>query len=483
VQPPVDHRAYPVLVVDDEPDILEIVRLNYDREFTLHTAMGGAEALDLVREHDVAVLIADQRMPGMSGLEVIASAREIRPALIPIMLTGYTDVESLVGAINLGCVMRYIPKPFDPRELRAVIRHAIETFHLQRHNRRLAAENERLVDELRAANERLAAENGYLKRRSSAASGFAAIVGSGAAMRHAVERARLVAPSPTTVLLEGATGTGKELLARAIHEESPRANRLFVPVNVGTLTETLLASTLFGHKRGSFTGAAAEQKGLFEVASEGTIFLDEIGDASSTLQVHLLRVLQEGEIMPVGASRPVHVDVRVIAATNRDLDEELRQGRFRKDLLHRLRVFPIRVPALAEHPEDIIPLAEHLRERLGRKLRRPGATFSAEAKTALMHHVYDGNVRELENLIERALLLCPADESISPDDLFDRVPITAATATEDGTLEASLLRHERLCIQDALAVCGGNKTHAAKRLGVTYRGLLLKMRRCGMTAP
>jgi two-component system response regulator HupR/HoxA len=291
-----------------------------------------------------------------------------------------------------------------------------------------------------------------------------------------------VAASPTTVLLEGATGTGKELLARAIHEESPRANRLFVPVNVGTLTETLLASTLFGHKRGSFTGAAAEQKGLFEVASEGTIFLDEIGEASPTLQIHLLRVLQEGEIMPVGASRPVHVDVRVIAATNRDLDEEVRHGRFRRDLLHRLRVFPIRVPALAEHPEDIVPLAEHLLERLGRKLRRSGPGFSAEAKTALVHHAYDGNVRELENLIERALLLCPADEPISPDDLFDRVPIAAASS-DDGTLQASLLRHERLCIQDALAACGGNKTHAAKRLGVTYRGLLLKMRRCGMSAP
>jgi two-component system response regulator HupR/HoxA len=483
VQPPVDHRAYPVLVVDDEPDILEIVRLNYEREFTLHTALCGTEALDLVRQHDVAVLIADQRMPGMTGLEVISGARRIRPKLIPIILTGYTDVESLVGAINLGCVMRYIPKPFDPRELRAVIRHAIETFHLERNNRQLAAENERLVEELRAANERLAAENGYLKRRASGAGGFASIVGSSAAMQRVVERARVVAGSPTTVLLEGATGTGKELLARAIHEESSRAARLFVPVNVGTLTETLLASTLFGHKRGSFTGAAAEQKGLFEVADGGTIFLDEIGEASPTLQVHLLRVLQEGEIMPVGASRPVHVDVRVIAATNRDLDEEVRQGRFRKDLLHRLRVFPIRVPALAEHPEDIVPLAEHLIGRLGRKLRKTGAGFSPEAKAALVRHAYDGNVRELENLIERALLLCPAEEPISPDDLFERVPLPASATGETETLEASLLRFERGCIQEALAACGGNKTHAARRLGVTYRGLLLKMRRCGMSPP
>jgi two-component system response regulator HupR/HoxA len=474
----IDLRACPVLFVDDEPDILDICELNFGQEFDVQTAASGEQALDVVHRHDVGVLVADQRMPGLTGIEVIARAREIRPELIPIILTGYTDIESLVGAINLGCVLRYIPKPFEPRELRGVIRGAIETFQLRRRSAWLAAENARLVGELAAANERLAAENVFLKRRGADAAGFAAIIGDSAAIRRVVERARVVAPSPTAVLLEGETGTGKELVARTIHDESPRAARLFVPVNVGTITETLLASTLFGHKRGSFTGAASDQKGLFEIAHGGTIFLDEIGEASPALQVHLLRVLQEGEIMAVGATRPIHVDVRVIAATNRDLEAEVRAGRFRRDLLHRLRVFPIHLPSLAERPEDIPPLAEHLLGRIARKLRKPSAGFSPEATAALQRYRYDGNVRELENLIEHALLLCPPDEQIAPEDLFERLP---APATSNGALAESVRQFERDCIERALTSCGGNKTHAARRLGLTYRGLLLKMRRCGMT--
>jgi two-component system response regulator HupR/HoxA len=474
-----DRRQYPVLIVDDEPDILEIFDLNYGGDFTVLTAGSGPEALALITARSVAVLVTDQRMPEMTGLELIRRAREVRPDCIPILLTGYTDVRALGEAINLGCIRGFVPKPFDPRELRTTLEQAIEAYHLARQNAALASENARLVEELARANERLAHENSYLRKRGGESVGFEAIVGESPAIQRVVTRARAVADSPTTVLIEGATGTGKELVARAIHAEGSRAARLFVAVNTGTMTEPLLASTLFGHRRGSFTGAVSDQKGLFELADGGTLFLDEIGEMSPALQVHLLRVLQEGEIMPIGATRTLRVDVRVIAATNRSLDDEVRRGRFREDLLHRLRVFPLRMPSLAERADDIPHLAEHLLTRLAAKLRKRVAGFSPEARAALRAHAYRGNVRELENLIERAMILCPPEEMIGVDDLFER--IADAASPGESTLQADVARFERERVREVLAECGGNKTHAARRLGMTYRGLLMKMQRYGMT--
>jgi two-component system response regulator HupR/HoxA len=475
----IDLRQYPVLIVDDEPDILEIFDLNYGGDFTILQASNGREALALITARVVAVLVTDQRMPGMTGLELIRRAREVRPDCIPILLTGYTDVRALGEAINLGCIRGFVPKPFDPRELRAMLEQAVEAYHLTRQNSALASENARLVEELARANERLAQENSYLRKRSGDGVGFEAIVGESPAIQRVVARARAVADSPTTVLIEGATGTGKELVARAIHAESPRATRLFVAVNTGAMAEPLLASILFGHRRGSFTGAVSDQKGLFELADGGTLFLDEIGEMSPALQVHLLRVLQEGEIMPVGATRTQRVDVRVIAATNRSLDDEVRRGRFREDLLHRLRVFPLRMPGLAERADDIPLLAAHLLARFAAKLRKRVAGFTPDATAALRAHAYRGNVRELENLIERALILCPPDEAIGVDDLFERI----ADAPDSGasSLQADVARFEQERIREVLAECGGNKTHAARRLGMTYRGLLMKMQRYGMT--
>jgi len=296
-----------------------------------------------------------------------------------------------------------------------------------------------------------------------------------------IAQARRVLETDTTVLLEGPTGSGKELFARALHNEGPRRAKLFVAINCGTMNEELLASTLFGHRKGSFTGAAGDQKGLFELAHGGTLFLDEIGETSPAMQVHLLRVLQEGEIMSLGARAPVHVDVRVIAATNRDLREAVRRGTFRTDLLHRLRVFPIRLPALAERRDDIPALAEHLLVRLNIKLQKPITGFTPGAMSALVAYDYEGNVRELANLIERALILCPPGEAITEDDLFERLPIGPAPCANDSSLREGVCRFEQEQIQEAIAACGGNKTHAAQRLGITYRGLLMKMQRYGMT--
>ena len=469
---PLDPSRYTILAVDDEPDVLEVLDLNFGREFRLRAATSGHDALEILGSEPVAVLVTDQRMPEITGLELIRRARELQPDVVPIVLTGYTDVESLVDAINLGCIRRFVPKPFDPRELRAALQQGIEFHHLTRQNALLAAENARLA-------EAMALENRYLKR-GAPGSGFDAIVAHSAAMRKVIELARRVVDSPTTVLLQGATGTGKELVANAIHHEGARAGKAFVPVNVGTLGEELLGSLLFGHRRGAFTGAIADQKGLFEVADGGTLFLDEIGETCPQLQVHLLRVLQEGEILPLGGSRPIPVDVRIIAASNRDLEQEVRRGRFREDLLHRLSVFPIRLPALAERREDIRPLAEHLQQRLAVRLRRTAPGFTPDAIAALEAHTYPGSVRELGNLIERALLLCPPGEPLSADDLFDRAPL-ARPGDDDRSLQAAVVRFEMGRITEMLAACSGNKTRAARQLGLTYRGLLAKMQRYGMT--
>jgi len=494
----IDLRQYPVMVVDDEEAIVKTFKLNYARDFTIVGTSSPDEALRLIEEEPVAVVVTDQRMPEMPGTELIQRALEIRPGLIPIILTGFADIDALVKAVNLRRVYRYVPKPWDRDELRETVAGAIEMFHVVRQNARLLEENGRLVAELERANEQLRRENRFL-REQTRSGGFEAIVGKSPALQRVIDRARRVADSTATVLIEGSTGTGKELLARAIHEASPRRQKLFVAVNAGTMTETLLSSTLFGHRRGSFTGATADQKGLFEVANGGTLFLDEIGETTPALQVHLLRVLQESEIQPIGAQRPVKVDVRVIAATNRDLEREVEAGRFREDLLHRLKVFPLRLPPLSERREDIPLLAEQILARLCRKLGRGSTEIDAEAMAALCAHPYRGNVRELENLIERALLLCDPGEPITVDDLFDTLPedvpgvlpdeasskvsdaepgATPGAGQGTGTLQAAVLRFEYERLQQTLAQCNGNKSEAARRLGLTRVGFLKKLQRC-----
>jgi two-component system response regulator HupR/HoxA len=317
-----DHRRFIVLFVDDEREILRAVEYAYGDDFTVLTAESGPQALELLAQHDAAVIVADQRMAPMNGTEFLERALVVRPDAIRILLTGYADMNAIVRAVNASHIYQYVSKPWNTQELRLTLRRAVAAFHLQR-------TNIRLMDDLRRANERLGTENAYLRETSV---GNTELVGTSVAMRQVLALVARVAGSRSTVLIEGETGTGKELVARAIHAASPRRERLFVPVNCAAISEGVLESELFGHRRGAFTGAVGDRKGFFEVADGGTVLLDEVSEASPAVQSQLLRVLQHGEVRPVGDARPRHVDVRVIAATNRRLTEEVAAGRFREDL-------------------------------------------------------------------------------------------------------------------------------------------------------
>jgi Nif-specific regulatory protein len=288
------------------------------------------------------------------------------------------------------------------------------------------------------------------------------------------------AAAPIAVLIEGETGTGKELVARAIHAASPRRDRLFVAVNCAALSEGVLESELFGHRRGAFTGAVEDRKGLFEVATGGTLFLDEISETTAGVQAKLLRVLQEGEIRPVGETRPRTVDVRVVVATNRELGDEVKAGRFREDLYYRLRVFPIRVPPLRERTDDIPALARHFLQKLAAQLKRPVLEPTDDALALLARYPFPGNVRELANELERAMLLAEPGAPLTDDLLSERVHEAAGNGPSSSVLQHRTDAFEREQIEAALARAGGVKTRVAEELGITYRGLLKKMKRLGM---
>jgi two-component system response regulator HupR/HoxA len=465
-----DYHQFPVLVVDDEPDILHSFRFNYGEDFDILTAESGPSGLEVLAAHDVAVIVADQRMPHMTGTEFLERSMTMRPDAIRIILTGYTDIDALVQAVNLSRIYRYVTKPWSSDELRLTLLRAIDAFHLMR-------ENARLVEELRRANERLAVENAYLRDTVTMPT---EIVGVSAAMRKVLELVARVAHTSSTVLVSGETGTGKELVARAIHAASPRRDELFVAVNCASLNEGVLESELFGHRRGAFTGAVGDRKGLFEVADGGTLFLDEVSETTPGLQAKLLRVLQEGEIRPVGDNRSYPVDVRVIAATNRKLEDEIKAGRFREDLYYRLSVFPIHIPPLRERREDIPPLARHLTHRLAAQLKKSVGDATPEALDQLMRHSFPGNVRELANEIERAILLADPGAPITEDLLSEHVQESAALGAPPGALQARTIDFERQEILAALERAGGVKTRVAEELGLSYRGLMKKLRRLGL---
>ena len=460
-------EAATILIVDDEPRVLDALEAILAAEFRVLRAGNGREALDrLGAEPDVAVILTDYRMPGMTGVELLRESLERAPDATRIVLTAYTDVDSLMDAINTGRIYHFVPKPWEPNELLLVVRRAAERWQLAR-------ENGRLRDELELAYNTLRREAAAAREQPAS---FDSLVGAESGLRSAVGLVRKVLDGDTSVLVLGETGTGKELFARLIHANGPRRAKPFVAQSCGALPDSLLESELFGHTRGAFTGAVGERKGLFEEADHGTIFLDEVGETSPAMQLRLLRVLQEGEVRRVGGSSTRRVDVRVIAATNADLEAEVAAGRFRRDLYYRLNVFPINLPPLRERTEDVPALAEHFLRQACRRARRAVPSVGPEALRLLRAYPWPGNVRELENEIERAVALAEDGRPLGPAHLSERIGAGAAPAPAIRTLNEAVEALKRRMIEDALRECG-SKTRAAEQLGLTRQSLQQMLRR------
>jgi DNA-binding NtrC family response regulator len=455
-----------VLIVDDEPRVLDALEAVLAAEFRVLRAPSGGSALEVLRTEDVAVILTDYKMPGMTGTEMLRESQALAPDAVRLVLTAYTDVDSLMEAVNTGHIYHFVAKPWDSNELLVVIRRAAE-------HHELAQQNARLREELEVAYNAVRRQVAAIRARPTA---FDTVIGAATGLREAIGLARKILDTGTTILLQGETGTGKELFARLIHDSGGRRGRKFVAQNCGALSEGLLESELFGHARGAFTGAIAERRGLFEEAHGGTMLLDEVGEMTPATQLRLLRVLQEGEIRRLGESAARKVDVRVIAATNVDLQARVDEGGFRRDLYYRLNVFPITLPPLRDRAQDIPALAEHF-VRVHREARAvPG--FTPEALGLLRAYPFPGNVRELENEVERAVTLADDGQLIGAEHLSARVREAARAEGEPRTLNEAIEELKRRMIHDALRECG-SKTRAAERLGLTRQSLQQMLRRRG----
>jgi two-component system NtrC family response regulator len=448
-----------ILIVDDEKvqrEILEgfLVKQGYGAA----AAEDGQKGLKEFKRGAFDLVLTDYRMPGMDGIELLKEVRRLNPEAVVVMMTAYGTVETAVSAMKEGAY-DYLTKPIDLDELLLMVQRIEKEVGLDRENRAL---KEQLREKFKVD----------------------FIISTSRRLEEALNLAGRVAQSQATVLILGESGTGKELIARAIHYSSPRADKPFVKVNCATLPENLLESELFGHEKGAFTGAAARRVGRFEQADQGSIFLDEIGDLSPSLQMKLLRVLQEKEFERVGSNQTIKSDVRVIAATNRNLEESIKKGTFREDLYYRLNVVTISLPPLRERKEDIPLLVEHFLKKYNRENKKAVTSLSKEAKDLLLQYDYPGNVRELENFIERAVVLCRGD-TLTVQDLPLNLRQSKAEAALGGarggrSLPEALEEIERQWIVRALERSGGVQTKAAEELGISERVLRYKMKKYGL---
>ncbi|HEY2934456.1 MAG TPA: sigma-54 dependent transcriptional regulator [Acidobacteriota bacterium] len=463
-------KQHKVLVVDDEPANLQKLRRTFIEDYDVVTAGSAAEALKILSDQPLDVIITDQKMPGMSGVELLEKSIEVNPDIVRIVLTGYTEVEDLIDAINSGRVYKYITKPWEPMSLRITIRKALEQMELVRENRRLAAQ-------LEQANEKLRNENQLLRTQVESYFEPDHIIYASSAMKSILSLLSRVVQTDSTVLIQGETGTGKELVARYVHQKGDRAGEIFVPVNCGAIPKELAESEFFGHAKGAFTGATSEKKGFFELANRGTLFLDEIGEAPFDLQVKLLRVLEDHSIQPLGAQKGRDVDVRIVASTNRNLREEVEKGNFRQDLFYRLNVFSVYIPPLRARLDDIEPLADFFVRRTASKLNKKGMHLPPETLAALKNYRWPGNVRELENEIERMVILGDDGMPLTPDLISAHVRAGDIIPHGAEGLREQIGELEKRMILETLAAHSHNKSHAARALGISRQTLITKLKK------
>jgi two-component system response regulator AtoC len=456
-----------VLIVDDEPNLRKILSAQLTRDgYDALTAEDGEQALHLLREHHIDLIITDLKMPKVDGMTLLKRALELEPELPVVLITAHGTIDTAVEALKRGA-FDFVTKPFDKDEVRQIVAKALKT------------------RELRSADATPAPSGARF-----------GIIGTSQGIAELYAVLERVADTPTTVLITGESGTGKELVARALHEHSGRKDKPFIKVNCAAIPKELIESELFGYERGAFTGAVASKPGRFELANGGTLFLDEIGEIPIEMQVKLLRALQESEFERVGGIKTIRVDVRLVAATNRELKKLIASGNFREDLFYRLNVVPIRLPALRERTGDIPLLADHFLAKFNERLRKKVEGIGPDATEVLMQYPWPGNIRELENVIERAVLFC--DESrlhandLPPD--VRGIPVIANVSLPEADLQAALAgegglkehvkvamsRLEKELVSRALQQTTGNVTHAARLLKISRKGLQLKMKELGL---
>lgn len=447
-----------LLVVDDQKTICELLEITFRKEgHRVEVASSGEAAKRRIESQIFDIIISDIRMPDLSGVDLLRLAKEMSPSTVFILITGVPTIETAIDAVNYGADRYVIKGDKLTEQLRHAVRQCTEVLRLKK-------------------------EAGYLRREIRKLTGLGNIVGQSPKMREIFELVQTVAPQSSRVLITGESGTGKELVARAIHENSSRSAAPFITINCGAFPETLLESELFGYLRGAFTGANENRAGLFQAAHGGTLFLDEIGNMSQTMQVKLYRVLQEGKVRPIGSNEETDVDVRVITATNKDLEKEIAEGRFREDLFYRLSVIPIRLPALRERREDIPLLARHFLDRFRKKMEKPIESVQPEALRRLEAYDWPGNVRELENTLERAVAL-ETTQSISVEVLPEKIsryyqehlPVAlpgdakVRIPPEGVEFEKLVQETQRAYLLAALESSGGVRIRAAEMLGMRYR--------------